>query len=252
VGWATYRDQWLSEGFADFSAGLFLQFIEKKQDQYLKYWERQQEQITKKNQWGFSANDAGPVWLGIRLDTFKTPQAYNAVVYPKGGFILHMLRYLMMDPKTGDTDFIAMMKDFVQTYRGQNVSSEGFQDVVEKHMKQQMDVDGNGKMGWFFGQWLYTTQIPSYRFEYSLTPADDGKAVLTGKFYQGGVPKGFHMPAWLYLDFDNGGLVRVGKMVVDGESSKDIKITLPKKPKRVLLNAFHDVLVTSQEVKQVN
>ena len=25
VGWATYHDQWLSEGFADFSAGLFLQ-----------------------------------------------------------------------------------------------------------------------------------------------------------------------------------------------------------------------------------
>ena len=96
----------------------------------------------------------------------------------------------------------------------------------------------------------FAIQKPHLRVE--LTPADDGKVVLSGKFSQGGVQKGFHMPAWLYLDFDNGGLVRVGKVVVDGEASKDIKITLPKKPKRVLLNAFHDVLVTSVEVKQVN
>ena len=40
IGWATYRDQWLSEGFADFSAGLFLQLMEKKPDLYLKYWDR--------------------------------------------------------------------------------------------------------------------------------------------------------------------------------------------------------------------
>lgn len=32
VGWKTYRDQWLSEGFADFSAGLFLQYTQQKPD----------------------------------------------------------------------------------------------------------------------------------------------------------------------------------------------------------------------------
>jgi hypothetical protein len=59
------------------------------------------------------------------------------------------------------------------------------------------------------------------------------------------------MPSWLYLDFD-GNLIRVGMLLVDGESSKEISIKLPKKPKRVLLNANHDVLATSVEVKQVN
>ena len=39
VGWASYHDQWLSEGFADFSAGLYLQFIESKPDKFLKYWD---------------------------------------------------------------------------------------------------------------------------------------------------------------------------------------------------------------------
>ena len=157
----------------------------------------------------------------------------------------------MKDPKTGDTDFIAMMKDFVETFKGQNVSSEAFQVIVEKHMKPQMDLNGDHKMNWFFGAWLYTTEIPSYRLEYSLTPADDGKVLLTGKFYQSGVPKGFHMPAGLYIDFD-GNIVFAGRIAVDGDSSKDIKITLPRKPKRVLLNAYDDVLTTSVEVRQVN
>ncbi|MBO0800072.1 MAG: hypothetical protein J2P31_14725, partial [Blastocatellia bacterium] len=39
VGWSSYHDQWLSEGFADFSASLFLQFTEAKPDKYLKFWE---------------------------------------------------------------------------------------------------------------------------------------------------------------------------------------------------------------------
>ena len=251
IGWASYRDQWLSEGFADFSAGLYLQYIEKKPEQYLKYWERQKELILQKNQWGTSANEAGPIWLGLRLNTFKSPGAYQRVVYPKGGYIVHMLRYLMQDPKTGDADFIATMKDFVETYRNKNVSVEAFQEVVEKHMKPQMDVDGNKKMDWFFGVWVFGTQVPGYRLEYSLTAGEGGQYVLSGKFYQTGVAKGFHMPAWLYLDFDNGP-VRVGRLVVDGDSSREIKITLPKKPKRVMLNANHDVLASSVEVKLVN
>ena len=253
LGWASYRDQWLSEGFADFSAGLYLQQIEKKPDQYAKYWERQKELILQKNEWGTSANDAGPIWMGLRLNTFKSPGAYQKVIYPKGGYILHMLRYLMLDSKTGDADFIAMMKDFVQTYQGRNVSVEAFQAVVEKHMKQGMDLDGNKKMDWFFGQWVFGTQVPGYRLEYSLAPAGSGEQVeMTGKFYQTGVAKGFHMPAWLYLDFEGGVLVRVARLVVDGDSSRDFKFTLPKKPKRVLLNANHDVLATSIEVKAVN
>ena len=251
LGWASYRDQWLSEGFADFSAGLYLQVIEKKQDQYLKYWERQKELVLQKNEWGTSANDAGPICMGLRLNTFKTPGAYQRVVYPKGGYILHMLRYLMQDQKTGDNDFIATMKDFVETYKGQNVSVEAFQATVEKHMKPPMDMDGNKQMDWFFGAWVYGTQVPSYRLEYTLAPGEGGQFVLSGKFFQSGVGKGFHMPAWLYLDFD-GVPVRAGKLVVDGESSREFKITLPKKPKRVLLNANHDVLAHSVEVKLVN
>ncbi|PYV49924.1 MAG: hypothetical protein DMG92_09455, partial [Acidobacteria bacterium] len=60
VGWASYHDQWLSEGFAEFSAALFLQQAkgEHWQKDYIEFWQRQQKRITDKNQFGIAPNDA--------------------------------------------------------------------------------------------------------------------------------------------------------------------------------------------------
>jgi hypothetical protein len=193
VGWASFHDQWLSEGFADFSAGLFLELTEKKPDSYLHYWERGRETILEKNQYNRRANDAGPIWMGLRLSTFKNPRAYNRVVYQKGGYVLHMLRWMMQDRKTGDERFIAMMHDFVKTYFNQNASTEGFKAVVEKHMTPVMDLDGNRKMDWFFNAWVYGTDLPRYKLEYSLTPESDGKYLLALVLTQSGVSPNFKM-----------------------------------------------------------
>ena len=48
VGWSSYHDQWLSEGFAFFSAGLYLKMTDPKPEKYLNYWRHAQEEITKK------------------------------------------------------------------------------------------------------------------------------------------------------------------------------------------------------------
>jgi hypothetical protein len=251
VGWASYHDQWLSEGFADFSAGLFLQQTDPKPDKYLKYWDRARETIMDKNSFGFRPDDAGPLWMGIRLNTFKNGNAYSRLVYPKGGFVLHMLRYLMYDRETGDKDFIAMMHDFVTTYMGQNASTESFKSIVEKHMKPALDLTRDGKMNWFFNEWVYGTEVPSYRLEYSLAPEADGKFMLTAKITQSGVSSRFVMGVPIYFDFD-GHVVRAGSVALLGNmTSNEIKLRLPKKPKRVLLNANHDVLAAETVVKEM-
>lgn len=249
VGWASFHDQWLSEGFADFSAGLYLQATEQKPDKYLTYWQRARETITEKNQYGRRANDAGPLWMGLRLNTYKTPGAYNRLVYPKGGYILHMLRGMMWDVKTNDQRFIEMMRDFVKTYFHRNASTEGFQAVVEKHMTPQMDLDGNHKMDWFFREWVYDTEIPRYKLQYSFIPESDGKVILKGSLTQSEVSEHFKMIVPVYLDFD-GKLVRLGTVPVLGNGTKEFQVRLPQKPKRVLLNAFHDVLASESISEQ--
>lgn len=244
VGWKSYRDQWMSEGFSDCSASIFAQMIHKG-DLFQKFWKEQRELIIQKNEVGKRASDVGGVYMGYRLDTAKTGNVTRRVIYPKGGFILHMLRMLMWDPKTGDQRFSAMMKDFVKTHYNQNVSTQDFQRVVEKHMTPDMDLNGDGKMNWFFAQWVYGTAIPDYKMTYHLDPGDGGKAKLVMKITQSNVDDTFKMRVPVYLDFD-GRITRLGTVPIVGNSTTDeLEVMLPKKPKRVLLAYYEDVLCTT-------
>lgn len=253
VGWATYRDQWLSEGFADFSAGIFLQ-ITAGVDKYLQYWQRQQRTLVEKNNWGMRPAEVAPLWMGIRLDTFRSERAYNQVVYSKGAFTLHMLQSLMWDRKTGDKDFKDMMHDFTATYFNKDASTEDFKAIAEKHMKPSEDVTSSHNLDWFFSQWVYGTALPRYRFQYSIRPLDGGAVELDGKMTQSDVGPDFYAAVPVYLDFDKG-WIRMGSVALTGSStSQEFKIKLPKKPKRVAANVFRDVLsseTVSEETKQL-
>ncbi len=243
VGWASYHDQWLSEGFADFSAGLYLQYTEGgKLDKYLKFWDKHRRDILEKNEFGLRPNDAGPIWMGLRLNTHRAPRAYNKLVYPKGSYVLHMLRWMMYDRQTGDQRFIAMMRDFVKSHFNDNASTESFKAIVEKHMTPQMDLDGNKRMDWFFHQWVYGTEIPRYRFDYSLTPDSDGKVILRGAVTQSDVSPNFKMIVPIYLDF-GGKIMRLGSASIMGATTtQELQVKLPEKPRRVMINYHHDVL----------
>jgi len=76
-----------------------------------------------------------PVTEGYRLNSAKTGGAARFLIYPKGAYILHMLRMLMYDSrdKSGDPDarFKAMMQDFVKTYFNQDASTDDFKRAVE-------------------------------------------------------------------------------------------------------------------------
>jgi len=244
VGWASYHDQWLSEGFADFSASLYLQYTEGgKLDKYLKFWDKHRRDILEKNQFGLRPNDVGPIWMGLRLNTPKAPRAYSQLVYPKGSYVLHMLRWMMYDRQTSDQRFIAMMRDFVKSHFNDNASTETFKAIVEKHMTPQMDLDGNKRMDWFFSQWVYGTEVPRYKLDYTLTPDADGKVILKGALTQSDVSKNFKMIVPIYLDFDGKNITRLGTVNVAGSATtSEFQVKLPQRPKRVLINYHHDVL----------
>jgi len=175
VTWASYHDQWLSEGFAEFSAGLFMQQAMGKgwQKDYIDFWDRLRKRILEKNNWGVAPNDAGPLWMGLRLVSPRSENAYQNVTYPKGAYILSMLRSMMYDPgqKDGDAAFIAMMHDFVESHRDKAATTESFKAIADKHMTKLMDLGKNGRMDWFFSEWVYGTQVPKYQFEYQTSPA---------------------------------------------------------------------------------
>jgi aminopeptidase N len=181
----------------------------------------------------------GPVTQGYRLSNGKTLGAYRFLVHPKGAHILHMLRMMYFTAREGDKNFQEMMKDFVQTNFNRDISTEDFKRAVEKHMTKDMDLDGNQRMDWFFNQWVYGTEMPSYKFEYQLSADGTG---FSGRITQSGVSDGFKMRVPVYVDLGKGWM-RLGSANIGGNASvdlKDIKVNQPIK--RVAICAMNDVL----------
>ena len=239
VGWTSYRDQWMSEGFAQFSTSLYVQQVHGF-DKFVDFWKDERELIitARPQTLGRKPYTVGPVTQGYRLNSGKTGNIARFMIYPKGGYILHMLRMIMFDPKQGgDKRFMAMMQDFTKTHFNKDVSTEDFKRAVERHMIDEMNLDGNGRMDWFFNQWVYGTELPSYRLEYRM----DGD-VFNGSITQSGVSDGFKMRVPLYLDFGKG-WVRLGAANISGNKTIEIKnVKLPAAPKRVAVGALQDVL----------
>ncbi len=246
VGWQGYRDQWMGEGFAHFSASLYIQLVRKNDKEYLQFLSDLQKQLTDKNREGYRAIDVGPVTQGYRVSTTKSGfNVYNDLVYPKGAYILHMIRKMMWTPQSGDEKFKTMMQDFVKTYMNAPATTEDFKAMVEKHMTPEMDLAGNRKMDWFFDEYVYGTAFPNYRLDYSINGD-----MLDFKVTQSNVNDRFRMVVPLYLEFSNGTVARLGTLALTGNISEQHQVSLKSlksPPKRVVLNYYHDVLSTQDK-----
>jgi hypothetical protein len=243
VGWASYHDQWLSEGFAEFSAGLFLEKAVGKdwQKDYIAFWNHLRQRILEKNNYGVAANDAGPLWMGLRLIAPRTASAYQDVTYAKGAYVLQMLRSMMYSPQDQDKAFIEMMHDFVASHRDKAASTESFKEIAEKHITKSMDFQRNGRLDWFFNEWVYGTQVPRYHFEYQVAAGDGGQVKLHMTITQSEVDDQFAMLVPVFADFGKG-MVRLGQIGVVGNTTRSLDILLPSQPKKVALNAYKDIL----------
>ena len=246
VGWASYHDQWLSEGFADFAAGLFLEEAvgPKWQKDYLEYWDRQKRRILEKNNFGVAPNDAGPLWLGLRLISPHSEQAYQGITYSKGAYVLLMLKSMMYNEQAKGANpnqaFMDMMHDFMESHQNAPASTESFQSIAEKHITKAMDLQGNGKLDWFFHEWVYDTKVPRYEFKYDIKPEGSG-AVVRMEITQSEVDANFAMLVPVFGDFGQG-MMRLGQLGVVGNATKTAIFHLDRAPKKMALNYYKDVL----------
>ncbi len=247
VSWKSYHDQWLSEGFAQFSGNLYVQYRQNFKE-YLSRVRKDKEDLKSRDQRNRVYESLGPVWMGTRLSSSDAPGGYPTVVYNKGGYILHMLRMIFSEPRNpqnADSRFIAMMKDFTETYTNRAASTEDFKALVEKHMTPMMDLDGNHRMDWFFNQYVYGTGIPEYRFTYQVQDAGGGKWKISGKVQQSNVPATWKNLLPLYMQ-SSGKTGRLGLISVTGAETP-FSVVLPFKPEKLSLNENEDVLA---EIKQ--
>jgi Peptidase family M1 domain len=214
VGWKTYHDQWLSEGFATYAAALDLAREKDGDRSFRALLQSYRDDLLAKNKDGKTVESGGPIWLGERLTTSLNPTGYNSIVYDKACWVLHMLRMMMRDSSpAGETrgnpsrpsgrvpssasaaassnpaaeasavtteaneKFFEMLRGFVVAYRDQNPSTEDFARFAAKYMNPAMDLDHNGRLDWFFDDWVRGTGIPTYTIEATVRAAANRFAV---------------------------------------------------------------------------
>jgi hypothetical protein len=249
VGFASGRDQWMSEGFADMSASLYISMIEKNPKKFTEFWNDERELLLERNAQGFRAIDAGPLTMGYRASNSRTGfDVTRRLIYPKGAYILHMMRMMMWDRKTGDQNFKAAMQDFVKTYSGKAATTEDFKAMMEKHMTPEMDLEGNHRLDWFFNEYVYGTALPTYKFDSSFDKDANGDVVFGFKVTQSGVDDKFRMLVPIYLELSDGHTVNLGRARLTGNTTVDQKIPLKglkDMPKRALVNYNDDVLASN-------
>jgi hypothetical protein len=238
VGCKTYHDQWLSEGIAEFASALFLRQFEPKK--WNSFWELKRRWLLNKNRVGDRPVDVGPLWLNFQLNEQVEPANSMFLTYYKGAYVMEMLRAIMEDPrdKNPDARFIKMMHDFTSTYAGKNVSTEDFRRLVEKHVGEPMD--------WFFNEWVYGAETPTYDFKYQLKPGDGGKTVLSISLKQSGVSDSFQMRVPLYA-FVSGQPRRLGLIRIQGNNTLTGDLPLPFQPEKITLDENRSILCTIRQ-----
>ncbi len=102
VLWKSYRDQWISEGMANYAALMILE--QQNPAQFRQILEKYRRDLLSKNKDGEWLRDAGPVTLGQRLESSHFPGGYEAISYERGTWLFHMLRSMLRDSMLRDSE----------------------------------------------------------------------------------------------------------------------------------------------------
>ena len=252
VDWESYRDQWISEGFAQYAAALYVLRGRQEEDQFRDMMDAWRYDVLGKinvgqglglKHYGFvpaairesDGNGSGALVLGTRLNTKDTPFDYRLLAYEKGAYVLHMLRMMLLDPETRDDEaFRQMMRGFVKDFRGGIANTDDFEAAVSEAFGEPMD--------WFFDQWVYGTEVPTYELDLDLVATNDAGSpyALRGEVRQKGVSDGFRMPVPIRFAFDDRDPI-VRRVWID-EERVEIDVPLPARPSDYEFNWLYAVL----------
>ena len=254
VAWRSYRDQWLSEGFAEYSGILYTGLRESRgaRDDLLGQLRSSLKEppVTLTGVGKGRLVDVGPIILGHRLQTSKTFGAYQALIYNKGALVLRMLHFMLSNPATGEGQpFFDMMTDFVERYRNKTASTDDFREVVNEHFARTPIARKYGMkdLNWLFRQAVYQSELPSYEMQYKIQPEPDGKVIVSGTIVQKNAPENWVMV--LPVKFGFGGKQEaMGTVIVQGPSTP-FQIRLPGAPSKVQLDPDRWILAENISTK---
>jgi hypothetical protein len=156
---STYRDNWLMEALANFSAIFYVEKVKGVRPAEIML-DTYKSTLLEKDKDGQTVESAGPIVLGGRLQNSLQPAGWRDITYGKGTWIMQMLRRRM-----GDKAFLDMLGEMLKRYERSEISTEQFRLLAASYMPPKSD---DPKLESFFDQWIYGTGIPALKMNYTV------------------------------------------------------------------------------------
>jgi aminopeptidase N len=218
---AAKDDWWINDGFSRYSEARYVESAA---------GEAGLEEMVKDMSVGALAYDTVPLSTTAKLDYFS-PE-FQSVVTDKGAMILHMLRWLIGEPK-----YLKTMRDFSTRFAGKSASTDDFRSLAEENYGE--------KLTWFFSQWLDSTGAPEFKTKYTVYRLGSNKGFrIVGQIDQD--LDLFRMPVELRIDTD--GKTEQKRIQVEGTNSP-FTIETFGRPRRISVDPDNRVLTNSKEIK---
>ena len=227
---ATYRDNWLMEALANYSALLYLEkrsgphSLEVMLDSY-------RDSLLAKSETGQIVDSAGPIVLGTRLESSQEPRGWRAITYGKGSWIIQMLRRRM-----GDERFLSMLAELCKRYDRKELSTEQFRLLAADFLPPKSE---DPKLETFFDCWVYGTGIPSLKLTHSVKGTAPN-IKLTGTVTQTGVDEDFTAMVPVEIQVARGRAIT--RWVRASSSPATFTVALQSPPLKVTLDPHQAVL----------
>ncbi len=247
VSWATYRDQWYSEGLANYCALMMLQ--EKDQAGFRDVMNHYRLDLLTPNKDGMAPKDAGPVTLGLRLLSSRFPEGYEAISYGRATWLFHMLRSMLADAERSGTagksnseePFVRALRKLRNRYEGKTISTRELMDGFAEELPASLRYEGKKSLDWFLEGWVNGTSLPRLELKGVKFAAKGTGSVVTGTILQKDAPRDLVTSVPVYGVSAGKSMVLLGRVFADGDEST-FHVTAPAGVHRIVLDPYETVL----------
>ena len=250
--WATYRDQWFSEGLANYCSLMMLQ--EKNPAGFRQIMEKYRRDLVEKNKDGSSLEDAGPVTLGGRLLSSHFPQAYEAISYGRGTWLFHMLRSMLQEgaenigqkDRSGGTveePFVRSLHKVRDRYAGKTITTRELLNVFAEDLPSSLRYEGRTSLDWFLEGWVNGTSLPRLEMQGVKFTTKANTAAVSGVILQKDAPEDLVTFVPVYAVVSGKVPVLVGRVFADGAETP-FHLSVPAGTHKLLLDPNGTVLTS--------
>lgn len=251
VTWRGYRDQWLSEGLANYSALMMLQ--EKNPAGFHEIMEKYRRDLVEKNKDGALPKDAGPVTLGTRLLSSHFPEGYEAISYGRASWLFQMLRTMLQDAalqdagmkgrKVGGADepFVRALHKVRERYQGKSISTRELLDVFAEELPPSLRYEGKQSLDWFLSGWINGTDLPKLELKSVKFSAKAANAAVSGTIVQKEASSDLVTSVPVYGVLAGKRNVYLGRVFADGKETA-FHLPAPAGVNKIVLDPYGAVL----------